>query len=76
MNWPSVGVVIPTRNRPELVRKAIAAVRVLEPVDQDRIAEAMLTLAEGSEPEDIDPEHLPDILRGLAEAERGDIRHR
>ena len=27
MNWPCVGVVIPTRNRPELVRKAIAAVR-------------------------------------------------
>jgi len=27
MNWPSVGVVIPTRNRPELVRKAIDAVR-------------------------------------------------
>ena len=27
MNWPSVGVVIPTRNRPELVRKAITAVR-------------------------------------------------
>jgi glycosyltransferase involved in cell wall biosynthesis len=27
MNWPSVGVIIPTRNRPQLVRKAIAAVR-------------------------------------------------
>ncbi|HET6479953.1 MAG TPA: glycosyltransferase family A protein [Actinoplanes sp.] len=27
MNWPSVGVVIPTRNRPELVRKTIGAVR-------------------------------------------------
>jgi glycosyltransferase involved in cell wall biosynthesis len=27
MNWPSVGVVIPTRNRPELVRKAIESVR-------------------------------------------------
>jgi glycosyltransferase involved in cell wall biosynthesis len=27
MNWPSVGVVIPTRNRPDLVRKTIAAVR-------------------------------------------------
>ncbi|SDT70752.1 glycosyltransferase family 2 protein [Actinoplanes derwentensis] len=27
MNWPSVGVVIPTRNRPELVRRAIDAVR-------------------------------------------------
>jgi glycosyltransferase involved in cell wall biosynthesis len=26
MSWPSVGVVIPTRNRPELVRKAIATV--------------------------------------------------
>jgi glycosyltransferase involved in cell wall biosynthesis len=25
--WPSVGVVIPTRNRPELLRKALAAVR-------------------------------------------------
>ncbi len=55
----------------DLLEKAITAVRVLEPVDQDRMAEAMLTLAEGSEPEDIDPEHLPDILRGLAEAERG-----
>ena len=27
MNWPSVGVVIPTRNRPELVRRAIAGIR-------------------------------------------------
>jgi glycosyltransferase involved in cell wall biosynthesis len=27
VNWPSVGVVIPTRNRPELVRRAIGAVR-------------------------------------------------
>jgi len=27
MNWPSVGVVIPTRSRPQLVRKAIASVR-------------------------------------------------
>jgi glycosyltransferase involved in cell wall biosynthesis len=27
VNWPSVGVVIPTRNRPELVRQAIAGVR-------------------------------------------------
>ena len=55
----------------DLLEKAIAAVRVLEPEDQDRIAAAMLTPAEGSEPEDIDPEHLPDILRSLAEAERG-----
>jgi glycosyltransferase involved in cell wall biosynthesis len=27
VNWPSVGVVVPTRNRPELVRQAIAGVR-------------------------------------------------
>ncbi|MDT5032096.1 MAG: hypothetical protein QOC94_2267 [Actinoplanes sp.] len=27
MNWPSVGVVVPTRNRPQLVRKALAAIR-------------------------------------------------
>lgn len=27
MHWPSVGVIIPTRNRPELVRRAIASVR-------------------------------------------------
>ncbi len=55
----------------DLLEKAITAVRVLESEDQDRIAEAVLTVAEGGEPEDIDPEHLPDILRSLAEAERG-----
>jgi glycosyltransferase involved in cell wall biosynthesis len=27
MNWPSVGVVVPTRNRPALLRKAIDAIR-------------------------------------------------
>jgi predicted transcriptional regulator len=57
----------------ELLDKAIAAVRVLDSAEQNRIAEAMLSLAAKDEPEDVDPEHLSDILQGLAEAERGEF---
>jgi hypothetical protein len=55
----------------KLLDKALEAVRRLPPDSQDEIALAMLTLSgnEG-EPEDIDPEHLPDVLAGLAQARR------
>lgn len=35
--WPSIGVVIPTRNRPELLRRAIGAVRAQDYPGQVRI---------------------------------------
>jgi hypothetical protein len=46
-------------------------VRLLLPKNQDDIARAMLALAgDESEPENIDPAHLPDVLEGLAQAKR------
>lgn len=53
---------------------AFAAVRKLDPVRQEEIAAMLLSLAADSEePEDIDPEHLPHVLEGLAQAERGEF---
>ena len=50
----------------ELLEQAIDAVRQLSPERQDSIARAILTLSA----EEIDPEHLPYVLRGLAETQR------
>jgi DNA-binding TFAR19-related protein (PDSD5 family) len=55
----------------KLLEKALEAVRLLPPENQDEIARAMLTLAgEGPAPEEIDPAHLPDVLESLAQAKR------
>ena len=55
----------------ELLEKALEAVRLLPPESQDEIARAILNLAgETSEPEDIDPAHLPEVLESLAQAKR------
>jgi hypothetical protein len=55
----------------KLLDEAVEAVRRLPPGSQDEIARAMLTLAGGEgEPEAIDPEHLPAVLEGLAQAKR------
>lgn len=55
----------------ELLQHALDAVRRLDPARQDEIARAMLALASGEEEaEDIDPEHLPDVLASLEQAQR------
>jgi DNA-binding TFAR19-related protein (PDSD5 family) len=55
----------------KLLQKALEAVRLLPPENQDRIARAMLALAgDDSEPESIDAAHLSDVLEGLAQARR------
>ena len=55
----------------KLLEKALEAVRRLPADSQDEIARAMLTLAgDESEPEEIDPAHLADVLEGLAQAKR------
>jgi DNA-binding TFAR19-related protein (PDSD5 family) len=55
----------------KLLEKALQAVRLLPPENQDEIARAMLSLAgQASEPEEIDPAHLADVLEGLAQAKR------
>jgi DNA-binding TFAR19-related protein (PDSD5 family) len=58
----------------KLLEKALKAVRLLPPENQDEIARAMLALAgDSSVPEDIDPAHLADILASLAQAQRGEF---
>lgn len=58
----------------KLLQKALDAVRLLPPENQDEIARAMLALAgEDSEPEEVDPAHLADVLESLAQARRGEI---
>ena len=55
----------------KLLEKALEAVRLLPDESQDEIAQAMLYLAQtGGEPEQIDPDHLPDVLESLAQAKR------
>ena len=55
----------------KLLDRALEVVRRLPPESQDEIARAMLTLSgnEG-EPEEIDPAHLPAVLKGLDQAKR------
>jgi hypothetical protein len=57
----------------QLLDKALKAVRELPEHEQDEIARLMLQYAGQDEPEEIDPEHLPSVLRGLEEAERGEF---
>jgi predicted transcriptional regulator len=58
----------------KLLDKAIEAAKQLSPDEQDELAHAILHLVENSgEPEEIDPEHLPGVLEGLAQAERGEF---
>jgi hypothetical protein len=53
----------------ELLQQAIDALRQLPQERQDYIARAILALSA----EEIDPEHLPHVLQGLAETERGEF---
>ena len=58
----------------KLLEKALEAVRQLPAGSQDEIARQMLYWAEAAgEPEQVDPEHLPAVLEGLAQARRRDF---
>ncbi len=58
----------------ELLEKALERVQALDSDTQNRIAEAMIHIAEMNEvTETIDPEHLPDVLEGLRQAELGEF---
>jgi hypothetical protein len=55
----------------KLLEKALEAVRKLSADSQDEIARAMLNLAgNDGDPEVIDPDHLPAVMEGLAQARR------
>jgi hypothetical protein len=58
----------------KLLEQAIDAVRRLPPGNQDDIARALLLWSEPDlNPEPIDPAHLPAVLEGLDQAQRGEL---
>ena len=57
----------------DIVDQAAEAMRRLPPAERDSMAQAVLSLAQGESPLDIEPEHLPFVLEGLAQIERGDF---
>ncbi|MGF3027752.1 acetyltransferase [Methylobacterium aquaticum] len=56
----------------DTLEQAFEAMRRMPPATRDSMAQAILTLANGSEPLDIEDEHLPALLDGLAQLERGE----
>lgn len=57
-----------------LLEKALEAVRRLPVEEQDRLARAMLSVAQGRLPaEDIEDAHLPAVLEGLSQVQAGDF---
>lgn len=56
----------------DLVDLAADALRQMPPAQRDSVAQAVLTLSRGSGALDIDPEHLPYVLEGLAQIARGE----
>ena len=55
-----------------LLEQAVEAMRQMPPATQDSIAAAIFNLANGSEPLDIEDEHLSAVLEGLAQIVRGE----
>ena len=56
-----------------LLRQAVEAVSRLPPENQEKIARLMLMLAGEGATEDVDPQHLADVMEGLAQARRGEF---
>lgn len=57
----------------DIVEQAAEAMRRMPAAERDSVAHAVLSLAKGKPPLDIDPEHLPFVLEGLAQIERGEF---
>lgn len=55
-----------------LLDQAVEAMRQMPPATQDSMAQAIPPLANGNEPLDIEDEHLPALLDGLAQLECGE----
>ncbi len=52
--------------------QAVEAMRQMPPDTRDSVAQAILALAQGSAPIDIEPEHMAAVMEGLAQLERGE----
>jgi hypothetical protein len=54
------------------IDEAIDALRKLSPERQQELAGYIKALAEDDEPEEIDADHLPDVLEGLEQLRKGE----
>ena len=62
------------RNRmTKLLEQALDAVRRMPAEAQDAIAQAMLSMAEIGEAEEVDEEHREAVMEGMEQAERGEF---
>lgn len=57
----------------DILDRAVAALRRMPVSDRESMALAILAVAEGDDMLAIEPEHLPAVLEGLAQIERGDV---
>lgn len=57
----------------DIVDQAAEAMRQLPPADRDSMAQAVLSVAQGRQSLDIEPEHMAAVLEGLAQLERGEF---
>lgn len=58
----------------DILDQAVEAMRRMPPAERDSIAKAIVALARRDDgPLDIEPEHLPHVLEGLAQIERGEF---
>ncbi|MER2251388.1 acetyltransferase [Methylorubrum podarium] len=55
----------------DILDRAVEALRRMPAADRESLAQAILTVADKETSLDIDPEHLPAVLEGLAQIERG-----
>lgn len=57
----------------KLLEQAFEALGKMPSGVQDEIARALLGLADDAELDDVEPEHLPAVLDGMAQADRGEF---
>lgn len=55
----------------DILDRAVEALRRMPAGDRECLAQAILAVADHEGPLDIDPAHLPAVLEGLAQIERG-----
>lgn len=57
----------------KLLEQALEAARRMPPAAQDSIAQMVLDITDEAEPEDVPAEHLPAVIEGLEQADRGEF---
>lgn len=57
----------------DILDQAVAALRRMPAADRESMAQAILPVTQGSPTLDIEPDHLPFVLEGLAQLDGGEF---